>query len=361
MSTNKEAKPERILTFTEAIREAQVLVMERDDRVFIIGEGVPDPKGTFGTTIGLRERFGPTRVMDMPVSENGMTGILIGAALVGLRPIMTHQRMDFMTYSMEQLLNNAAKWHYMFGGQQSVPLVVRAVVGQGWGQGPQHSQNLHTLYAHIPGLKVVMPSTAYQAKGLLLAAVGDPNPVIFIEHRWLHGTKGAVPETYYELELGRAEVVSQGDDLTIVAHSLMALEARKVLSRLKDKGIGVDLIDLRTVKPLDQSTILTSVRKTRRLLVVDTAWRTYGLAAEIIASVVEQGVRLLSSPQRVTLPDHPVPSSHGLTRSYYPNSATIFRKANSMLENVIDSDDFEQDWAHLEHADIPDSSFTGPF
>jgi|TARA_B100001971_G_C18255978_1_gene582141 pyruvate dehydrogenase E1 component beta subunit len=361
MSTSEVVKTERILTFAEAIREAQVLAMERDDRVFIIGEGVPDPKGTFGTTTGLRDRFGSTRVMDMPVSENGMTGILIGAALVGLRPIMTHQRMDFMTYSMEQLLNNAAKWHYMFGGQQSVPLVVRAVVGQGWGQGPQHSQNLHTLYAHIPGLKVVMPSTACQAKGLLLGAIADPNPVIFIEHRWLHGTKGSVPETYYEIKLDSAELVSQGDDLTIVTHSLMALEARKVLPRLKDMGIGVDLIDLRTVRPLDQATILTSVRKTHRLLVVDTAWRTYGLAAEIIASVVEQGIRLLSSPQRITLPDYPVPSSPGLTRSYYPNSCTILRKVNAMFGDVVDSDDFEQDWAHLVHADIPDSSFTGPF
>src|SRR3989344_1474080 len=194
----------RIINGAQAIREALDQSLAKDPRVFVVGEGVPDPKGVFGTSIGLREKYGKNRVWDMPVAENGMTGACIGAAISGMRPVLVHQRLDFALLSLDQIIKNAAKWFYMFGGQQSVPLVIRMVIGHGWGQGAQHSQNLQALFAHIPGLKVVMPATAHDAKGLLVASVRDNNPVIFLEHRWVHGVRGPVPEELYEIPLGQA-------------------------------------------------------------------------------------------------------------------------------------------------------------
>ena len=187
----------RELTYAQAIQEGLHQSMEADARVILVGEGVPDPKAIFATTAGLRDRFGSARVFDMPLSENGMTGICIGAALSGLRPVMVHQRIDFALLAMDQLVNNAAKWHYMFDGLANVPLVIRVIIGRGWGQGPQHSQSLQALFAHIPGFKVVLPATAYDAKGMLISAIEDNNPVIFIEHRWLHNIKDAVPAEPY--------------------------------------------------------------------------------------------------------------------------------------------------------------------
>ena len=198
----------RILTFSEALCEATDQLLNSDSSVYIIGEGVPDPKTIFGTTKGLVEKYGPDRVMDMPVSENGMTGIILGSALVGFKPILVHQRIDFSIYAFDQVINNLAKWYSMFGGQQSAPVVIRMIIGQGWGQGNQHSQNLEALYAHIPGLKVVMPSNAADCKGLLISAVKDKNPVIFIEHRWLHNTTSVVPQEMYEIPIGKARVAS---------------------------------------------------------------------------------------------------------------------------------------------------------
>src|ERR1700722_14260768 len=181
------------LTLSQAILQATDQLMQIDSSVYVMGLGVPDPKGIFGTTTGLEKKYGSDRVLDMPTSENGMTGIAIGSALLGLRPIMTHQRVDFFLLALDQLINNAAKWHYMFGGQMNVPLVIRLIIGRGWGQGPQHSQSLQSIFSHIPGLKVVMPSNPYDAKGLLLSAIDDENPVVYLEHRWLHGIFGEVP------------------------------------------------------------------------------------------------------------------------------------------------------------------------
>lgn len=349
------------LTFSEALKDALIIAMEQDKRVFIIGEGAPDPKGIFGTTIGLREKFGKHRVMDMPVSENAVTGIIVGAALVGMRPVMTHQRMDFMLYSMDQLVNSAAKWRSMFGQQQSVPIVIRAIVGQGWGQGAQHSQNLHVLFGHIPGLKVVAPASAYEAKGLLLASIADDNPVIFIEHRWLHNTTSDVPSEYYELPLGKAKKITEGDDITLVTHSYMVLEAIKAQKILLKKGLSVEIINLLSIKPLDVDTVLASVEKTKRLIVIDLAWKTYGLAAEVICSIMEKGPKLLSPPKRITLPDAYAPSSPQLSRYYYPNYRTIAREISSMFGRKSDSKDIASDFEGIVHADVPDKSFTGPF
>jgi len=228
---------QRKLRYCQAVNEAIDQCMAKDPNVYIMGLGVPDPKGVFGTTLGLQEKYGSSRVMDMPTAENGMTGIAIGSALVGMRPIMVHQRIDFFLLAMEQLVNQAAKWHYTFGGKSSVPLVVRLIIGRGWGQGPQHSQSLQAWFAHVPGLKVVMPTTAYDAKGLLISSIEDNNPIVFLEHRWLHNMVDYVPEETYRVELGKCKIMRAGTDITIAALSYMSVEALKAAEHLKKFGI----------------------------------------------------------------------------------------------------------------------------
>lgn len=357
MQNNKE----RIITFTEAIREATDQLLETDSKVYLIGEGVPDPKNIFGTTKGLAEKYGPNRVMDMPVAENGMTGIVLGSALTGLKPIIVHQRIDFTMYTMDQVVNNVAKWYSMFGGQQSAPLVIRAIIGQGWGQGNQHSQNLQNLYAHIPGLKVVMPSNAYDCKGMMIAAVKDPNPVIFIEHRWLHNTTSFVPQEMYEVPIGKSKVANEGTDLTIVTWSYWVLEALKAAEFLKQEGISAEVIDIRSLRPLDYNAIHSSLTKTKRLLVVDGSWKHGGFAAEIIARVAEdRSVNLIAHPQRLTFPDFPSPSTPGLTKYYYPTQDKIFAEACKILQHTPQSKDMETYQNQRTH-DVPDANFKGPF
>ncbi len=348
---------DRNIKFFEAIQEALDLSMERDPSVYVMGLGVPDPKGIFGTTLGLQEKYGANRVMDMPCSENGMTGVAIGSALVGMRPVMTHQRVDFALLAMEQLVNQAAKWHYMFGGKTSVPLVVRMVIGRGWGQGPQHSQSLQSWFAHVPGLKVVMPAIPSDAKGLLISSIEDGNPVIFIEHRWLHGVTGPVPEGHHRVPLGQAHVLRAGQDVTIVGSSYMSLEALRAAEALIHEGVSAEVIDLRTLRPLDDECVLTSVRKTGRLVVADTGWKTGGFGAEIVAKVVEEEFRSLkSSPRRVALPDYPTPTTPTLANEYYPTSAHI---AGAVLEAMGLP---ARAIPGLPKAtDVPDPAFTGPF
>jgi pyruvate dehydrogenase E1 component beta subunit len=335
--------------------------METDPSVYIMGLGVTDPKGVFGTTLGLEKKFGSKRVLDMPVSENGMTGIAIGSALVGMRPILTHQRVDFMLLSLDQIINNAAKWHYMFGGKMKVPLVIRLLVGRGWGQGPQHSQSLQAIFAHIPGLKVVMPATPYDAKGLLISAVEDDNPVIFIEHRWLHNISGDVSEKPYRVPLGKAEFLKRGKDITIIASSYMCLEALKAGLILDDLGVEADIINLRMISPLDEKAIFASVRKTGRILTVDGEWCSFGTGAEIIARVSEACHRALKyAPRRVAFPDMPIPTSWALSRHYYPRAVDIARAAAQML-GVPAKGISKRCVETATLLDIPDRSFTGPF
>lgn len=351
----------RKITFAEAVREGTDQCLKRDSSVYVMGLGVPDPKGIFGTTVGLREKYGEKRVMDMPVSENGMTGVAIGSALMGMRPIMTHQRIDFMLLSLDQIINNAAKWYYMFGGQMSVPVVIRLLIGQGWGQGPQHSQCLQALFAHIPGLKVVMPFSPYDAKGLLTASVEDDNPVIFIEHRWLHNLFGVVPEESYRIPIGKARIAREGRDITIVSASHMTLEALKAVDCLKRDHIEAEVIDLRSLKPLDEETIIESVEKTGRLMVVDGAWRFLGLAAEIVSTVVEKAFTALKQPPcRVTFPDVPTPTSWALANRFYPRAMDIVSKAEELFGPLNKSKE-ESDLSKTVHLDVPDKSFTGPF
>jgi len=362
--SNSSQETSTLITYVEAIRTALQQAMQADERVIVIGEGVPDPKAIFGSTVGLQERFGAQRVFDMPLAENGLTGICIGAALNGMRPVMVHQRIDFALLALDQLINNAAKWHYMFNGQASIPLVVRMIIGRGWGQGPQHSQSLQALFAQIPGLKVVMPTTAYDAKGMMISAIEDNNPVIFIEHRWLHGVKDEVPQQIYRLALDQARCLLQGDAVTVVAFSYMVIEALRVADVLKQHGIDIEIIDMRTVRPLDMPTVLRSVKKTGHLIVLDTAWKFASIAAEVIAQVAEQAHGVLkAAPVRVCSPDHPVPTSRYLADEYYPEANHII---SAILQLIGYSDHaaaqaMAQQLVRPLPRDVPTNDFTGPF
>lgn len=345
----------RQLRCWEALREAQDLCLAADPRVFLMGLGVPDPKGIFGTTAGLAETHGTERVFDTPCAENAMTGVAIGAALAGMRPVMTHQRVDFALLALEQLCNQAANWRAMFAGQQTVPLTVRLMVGRGWGQGPQHSQCLHAWLAHVPGLKVVMPTTPHDAKGLLISAIEDDDPVVFIEHRWLHGLAGEVPAGHYRVPLGSAQVLRPGRDVTLVASSHMTIEALAAAQRLADEGVDAEVIDLRTIAPWDRATVLASVAKTGRLVVADGGWLTAGFAGEVVATAAEHCFDALrAAPRRVTLPDAPTPTSPALAASYYATAVDLMRAVDATLGRATNRPDEKA-------PDVPSLAFTGPF
>ncbi len=288
------------IKFSEAIRSTFHQMMKKNKNIILIGLGTNDPKGIFGTTAGLSESFGTNRVIEPPTSEAALTGICIGAAVRGLRPVLSHQRVEFSLLSLEQIINQAAKWNFMSGGKQKVPLVIRLIIGKGWGQGPQHSQSLEALFAHIPGLKVVAPSNAYDAKGLLVSSINDNGPVIYFEHRWLHNIKGRVPKKLYSIKIGKAKVIQKGKDLTIVSFSDALIQLMRINKVLKRSGISPEIIDLRSIRPLDKGTILKSVKKTRNLLVLDNGWKSFGVSSEIISIVSEKlSGSLKSNPVRL--------------------------------------------------------------
>ena len=350
----------RELNYANAIKEATDFCLEVDQSVLVIGLGVPDPKGIFGTTTGLQDKYGANRVMDMPIAENGMTGIVIGTSLNGYRPILTHQRVEFALLSIEQIVDQAAKWFYMNAGQQNVPIVIRLIIGRGWGQGAQHSQSLESYFAHIPGLKVVMPSNAHDAKGLLISSVEDNNPVIFIEHRWLHNTVDYVPVDGYRTPIGKAKVVRDDKDVTIVAHSYMVLESIRCAEVLASQGISVEVVDLRSIRPLDTQTILRSVSKTLRVVVADNGWVQFGVSAEIISVITETIFdKLLSAPVRIGMNNSPSPSTRALANNFYPRADNIAKIISEMMSKNLDMNLlFPKSKIPL---DIPDPSFNGPF
>ncbi|MBI5448125.1 MAG: alpha-ketoacid dehydrogenase subunit beta [Gammaproteobacteria bacterium] len=347
------------MTYGAAINTAMHMAMELDPNVLCFGLGVDDPKHIFGTTAGLQEKFGEQRVFDMPTSENAITGVGIGASLAGYRPVMTHQRLDFFLLAMDQLVNAAAKWYYMFGGQVSVPIVIRLIIGRGWGQGPTHSQNLQAWFSHIPGLKVVMPASPADAKGLLLESIFDDNPVLFLEHRWLHDSEGLVPSGDYRVPIGKARIVREGEDITLVSMSYMTIEAIRAASYLEKQGISCEIIDLRTVKPIDWNAIFASVHKTKKLIVLDTGVTTGSIAGEIIARICMECFSILTRPPvRIALPDNPEPMSFGLTKHYYPSNESIVRGITSMLS--VDHDLSVTVESPVLH-DVPGDWFKGPF
>jgi len=315
-----------------AIAEATLQAMESDERVFVMGVGVDDPGGIFQTTRAVHERFGDARCFDTPLSENALTGVAVGAAISGMRPVMVHARCDFLLLTLDQLVNHAAKWRFMSGGALTVPLVVRAVVGRGWGQAAQHSQSLQATLAHFPGLQVVMPTNGYDAKGLLLSALQSDAPVIMIEHRWLHNDQCDVPPERYTVPLGQARVARAGKDVTVVALSWMVKAALEAAQVLADEGFDAEVIDLRTVTPWDEATILESVRRTGRLIVADTGWTAFGASAEIAACVGEKLFGELKAPiRRIGLPPTHTPCCPNLERAYYPGAPEVAQAVREML------------------------------
>lgn len=322
----------RNLSYRAALLEAQRQLLETRPEVYLIGEGIDDPGGVFGSTVGLAREFGPERVMDMPIAENGLTGIAAGSAMCGMRPIFIHMRMDFLPMCLDQIVNHAAKWRYMTGGKVTVPLVIRSIIGRGWGSAAQHSQALHGLFTHFAGLKVVTPSTPYDAKGMLVEAVRDGGPVMFCEHRWLYDFKGYVPEDIYSAPFGKAVARKEGKDVTIVAVSLMVYEAVKAARDLEKDGISAEVIDPRTIKPLDMETILASVRKTGRLVIADVGGTMTGISAEIAAQAAEKAFGALKAPVlRVGLPDVPTPAGAELEKAFYPGAADIKKAAERLV------------------------------
>jgi len=324
----------REITYLEAVREALWQEMERDGRVFVIGEDVGVYGGAFGVTRGLFEHFGEERVIDTPISEYGIAGAITGAALVGMRPVGEIMFMDFTTFAMEQLVNQAAKMRFMFGGTINVPFVLRTPAGSGTGAAAQHSQSLEAWFVHVPGLKVVMPSTPYDAKGLLLAAIRDDNPVIFIEHKLLYKTKGPVPEESYTVPLGSAEVKRPGRDLTIVATAVMvkrSLEAAEVLER---EGIEAEVVDPRTLKPLDTETIIGSVARTGRVLIVHEACKTGGFGGELAGVIAEsEAFDYLDAPiVRLAGRDIPIPYNRTLETHAVPQVEDIVHAARQLAQ-----------------------------
>lgn len=322
----------RKLSFALAINEALHQMMEIDPTVFVIGQGVKSPWYVGKTADGLLERFGEERVIDTPVSENAMTGAAVGAAIAGMRPVVVHPRMDFMLYAFDPVINQAANWYYMNGGKRSVPVVIWGIINRGGEQAAQHAQALHGTFAHVPGLKVVMPASAYDAKGLMVAAIRDPNPVVFVDERWLYGVEGEVPEAIYEVEIGKARIVREGKDVTVIASSFMVEEAGKAAGALEAEGIGVELVDLRSIKPFDGQLILESVQKTGRCVVADGGWRSFGVSGEIAAFVGEKAFGSLKAPvRRVALPDCPAPAARTLEKAYYPGAEEIVRAVKQVL------------------------------
>lgn len=345
----------RNLSYVDAIREATDLEMARDESVVLFGLDVDDPKAIQGTTRGLAEKFGPARVFGTPLSEDAMTGVAIGMAMAGLRPIHVHIRMDFMLLCMNQLVNVAAKAHYMYGEQVRVPLVVRSMIGRSWGQGAQHSQAPYAFFMHVPGLRVVAPTNPHDAKGTLIAAIRDDNPVMYVEHRFLHFSHGPVPEGTYAVDPGRARVVEQGTDVTIVGISHALIESLRAARYLQSVGVRAEVIDPIWLAPLDIATIVQSVRKTGALCVVDNTWTNCGAGAEIVSRVVEalrdRAVRVL----RLGFAPTTCPPTPSLEQYFYPNGRSIAAAVFDLVSGGA------RNWMPEERPDLAEIEFRGPF
>ncbi len=327
-----EAGDLRVLKYVESLREAQAQLLESNPRVLLMGEGVDDAGGVFGSTLGLCDRFGTSRVVDLPLAENGLTGVAVGSAAAGMRPIFVHMRMDFLPMCMDQIVNHAAKWHYMTGGGVQVPLVIRAIIGRGWGSAAQHSQSLYGMFLGVPGIKIIAPATPYDIKGLLMQAVDDGNPVLCVEHRWIYDSLGPVPEEIYTIPFGKGVIRRKGTDVTVVAVSQMLYEAVKAARLLEKEGISVEIIDPRTLVPLDMKLIEDSVRTTGRLLVAEPACRTGGIAAEIVCRLAENAPGILKTAiQRIGFANTPTPCSPVLENLYYPGCDQIINAIRNMI------------------------------
>jgi len=346
----------RKISYCDALTEAMRQEMARDPHVFVYGIGVPDHKRIFGSTRGLVEEFGLERCFDTPLSEDAMTGFGLGAAINGMRPIHVHARIDFMLLAMNQLTNIMSSYHYATGGKLCVPMVIRVIIGRGWGQSFQHSKTMHSIFAHIPGIKVVMPTTPYDVKGMMIEAIRDDNPVLFIEHRWLYYAEDQVPEEPYTVPFGVGNILRKGTDITLVATSWMNVEALRAADVLDNKhNIHVEVVDPRSILPLDEKIIVDSVLKTGRCLIADYDWLHCGFSAEVAARVSKACFGQLKSPvERIGFAFAPCPSARPLENRYYPDSVTIIRKVEEML-GLPKADILDQEFYSYE------KKFKGPY
>ena len=330
-----------------------------------MGEGVDDPASMWGTIKGISKDFGEKRVLEMPVAENGLIGAAIGSSIAGSKVLVNLQRVEFSLYAFEQIVNNAAKSFYISRGKHSVPIVIRLVVGRGWGQGPEHAQSMENIFSSVPGLKVVIPTFPNEAKELMINSLFDQNPVIFIEHRWLHYSRGEVDKKFKISKLNSIRKINSGKDITIVSNSINTLVVKRVIDILKKFKIGVDLLNLVNPNPLDLSQVFKSVKKTKNILSVDLGHKTLGLGGEIISQIVENGIKLKSTPMRIGLPFHPVPSSIGMIKGYYPDGKAVLLRLKIILKIGDDKfslimNAYNKDLPKIP-IDVPDPYFKGPF
>ena len=353
------------MTFVEAIREAIFQSLKKDKKLFLMGEGVDDPSSMWGTIKGVKKRFGNKRVVEMPVAENGLIGTAIGSSMAGSKVIVNLQRVEFSLYALEQIINNAAKAHYISRGKHSVPIVIRMVIGRGWGQGPEHGQSLENLFSSIPGLKVVIPAFPKEAKNLLINSIFDKNPVIFLEHRWSHFSSGKINKKFKITKLKNFSKITNGNHITIVSSSINTIESLRVQKLLKFFNINIELLNMVMTSPLDCKEVIKSVKKTGRLITIDLGHKFCNLGSEIITQVIEHGIILKRKPIRLGLPFHPVPSSRGLIMDYYPNAEQLLKEifkllniGKSLQNNIMLK--FNSSKSNMP-IDVPDPYFKGPF
>ena len=326
------------MSYSKAINSALFQAMEINSDVIILGQLVDYKTGVFGTTSGLVEKFGRERVQDFPVAESLMTSTAIGAAMAGMRPVIVHQRMDFMMYSLDAIVNWLSLLRFKSNGKEDFPVTIRAIVGKGWGQGPQHSKNMQAWFAHLPGIKVAVPATPFDAKGLLLESIFGEDPVIIVEHRSLFSMTSDIPDVPYRVRFGHAVVRRKGKDVTLVAIGSMVPLALRVADQLANESIEIEVIDPRTISPLDGSAICESVLKTGRLVVADASWRSFGTAAEIVTLVTEKlGHRLIANPKRISYPDSHTPMSASLEKTYYPDEVSMVNTIKEVFNSKSSS------------------------
>lgn len=334
-------------------------LMKKNKNIVCFGLGIDDPKSIFGTTKDLKKKFGSYRVFDTPASENAMTGIGIGMSLNGKVPVMIHQRLDFFLLAMDQLVNNASKWNIMFGGKNTIPITIRLIIGRGWGQGPTHSQNLQSWFAHIPGLKVVSPSFPSTMKNLLIDSILDPDPVIIIEHRWIHNIEEKLNINSHKKQIGKSNVLEKGKDITILSSSYSTIEVLKVYETLKKNKIFFEHIDLLSIKPLDIKTIYKSVKKTGNLIILDNTSHSFcSVSSEILSQLTVIDPKIFKNkPIILNLPEIASPSSFYLTKQFYKTENDLVKSIEKILKKKI----IKYFKKSLLPHDVPDQNFTGPF
>ncbi len=357
----------RYLKFNQAINEAIIQSIDKDKKVVVFGEGVQDPSSMWGTLKGINKKFGPKNTVEMPVSENSLIGAAIGASNFGIKSIVCLNRVEFAMYAFEQIFNNAAKSNFLTNGVHRSPIVIRLAIGRGWGQGPTHSQSMESVFSYFPGLKVVMPLMPSDAKDILISSIFDPNPVVFLEHRWLYDIEEHVEKSFKIKKISSFKKLTNGKDLTIVSSAYGSLEALKVSEFLKTKNIDIENYNLQMFKPLDISKIYKSVKKTGKLITIDTGHIIYGASSEIITSLVSQNEKIFDKkPIRLGLPDIPTPSSRGYVKNYYPNSIMILSNIldlfnyNKKTKNTL-INEFKKKYNVKSIYDVPNKEFKGPF